>query len=43
MKARVSIRVKARVLGGSRATGDQGAIHECGEVEHKRAERWKYW
>ena len=28
---------------GSRATGYQGAFHECGEVEHKRAERWKYW
>ena len=37
-RARVSIRVKARVLGGSRATGYQGAFHEC-EVEHKRVER----
>ena len=41
--ASVSTRLKARALGGTRASGYEGTCHYCGEVVHKRAECWKYW
>ena len=34
---------KDKTSGRYQGYGYQGACHFCGEVEHKRAECWKYW